>query len=72
MHMNSIIAHPNSEEKWEALKAFMNALKIPFEVSKEASYNPDFVAKIKKSEAQFEKGDFKSVEAKDLQNLLGL
>ena len=30
-----IIAHPGSEDKFEALKAFMKALKIKFEVKQD-------------------------------------
>lgn len=33
----------------------MKALKIKFEVSKEKPYNPDFVAKIKRSDEDFKK-----------------
>ncbi len=69
---NIFIAHPKTEEQVNALKAFMQALKIKFEISKDSPYNPDFVAKIKQSEKEFEKGDFKRVEKKDLHNLLGM
>ena len=40
----------------EALKAFMKALKIKFEVSKEKPYNPEFVAMIKKGDKQLAGG----------------
>ncbi len=61
-----IIAHPNSEDKYEALKAFMKALKIKFEISKEKPYNPEFVAKIEKSREQFKKGDYTVIKTEDL------
>jgi hypothetical protein len=69
---NIIIAHPNSNEQIEAIKAFMKALKIKFEVSKESVYNADFVKKIEKSKKEFENGEFTRVEKEDLQNFLGL
>ena len=40
----------------EAIKAFMKALKIKFEVSKESNYNPDFVTKIEESRKQAKDG----------------
>lgn len=66
------IAHPKTSEQVSALKAFMQALKIKFEVSKEDSYNPEFVAKIEESKRQYENGDFISIEKKDIKNFLGI
>ncbi len=69
---NIIIAHPQTDEQLTVIKAFMKALKIKFEISKENPYNADFVAKIKKSKKEFENGDFTRVEKNDLQDFLGL
>ena len=71
---NIIIAHPNTIEQADAMKAFMDALKIKFEVSKpkESPYNPEFVAKIERSRKQHENGESIRVEQEDLQNFLGL
>ncbi len=69
---NIIIAHPETTEQLKAIKAFMKALKIKFEISKESPYNPEFVAKIEKSRKDFENGNFTRVEKSDLQNFLGL
>ena len=71
---NIIIAHPQTIEQVNVMKAFMEALKIKFEVSKtkESPYNPEFVAKIEKSKKEFENGEFTRVEQGDLQNFLGL
>lgn len=66
------IAHPKTNEQVSALKAFMQALKIKFEVSKDEGYNPEFVAKIEESKKQYENGDFISIEKKDIKNFLGL
>ena len=69
---NIIIAHPQTDEQVNVIKAFMNALKIKFEISKDSPYNADFVAKIEKSKKEFENSDFTRVEKNDLQNFLGL
>ena len=69
---NIIIVHPQTDDQVNIIKAFMKALKIKFEISKESAYNADFVAKIEKSKKEFEKGDFTRVEKNDLKNFLGL
>jgi hypothetical protein len=61
-----IIAYTEDASQIEAVKAFMKALKIKFEISKDKPYNPEFVAKIKKSEDDFKKGKFKTVKVEDL------
>jgi len=50
------IAHPQTNEQVSALKAFMQALKIKFEVTKKDSYNPEFVAKIEKARQDYKEG----------------
>jgi hypothetical protein len=69
---NIFIVHPENAEQVNALKAFVKALKIKFEIANEKPYNEDFVAKIKKSREEFEAGNFKRIEKEDLQNFLGL
>jgi len=69
---NIIIAHPKTEEQINVIKAFMKALKIKFEVSKENFYDPDFVAKIEKSKKEFENNEFTRVDKNDIQKFLGL
>ena len=49
----------------DAIKSFMKALKIKFEIA-DKHYNPEFVAKIKSSENDFKKGKFSSVKVEDL------
>jgi hypothetical protein len=66
------IAHPKTSEQINALKAFMQALKIKFEVSKEENYNPEFVAKIKESKQQYKDGKFTRVKVDKLDAFLGL
>jgi hypothetical protein len=72
MQTINITAHPQDDSQIEAVKAFMKALKIKFEISKEKPYNPEFVAKIKKSEQEFKDGKFTRVKKDDLQSFLGL
>lgn len=69
---NILIVHPNTDEQVKALKAFMKALKIKFEISNEEDYDPDFVAKIEESREQYKKEEFISIEKKDIKNYLGL
>jgi len=52
MEAINIKAFTSDSSQIEALKAFMKALKIKFEVTKEVTYNPDFVAMIKKGDKQ--------------------
>jgi len=65
-----IIVHPDSVDKFEALKAFMKALKIKFEIPKgKATYDPDFVAMIQQGEKDLKSGKGKKVTLKDLDDL---
>jgi hypothetical protein len=66
----NITAYTDDDSQIEAVKAFMRALKIKFEISKDKPYNPEFVAKIKQSEADFENGKFKKVKVEDLRNYI--
>lgn len=59
MESLKIKAYTNDPFKIDALKAFMNALQIKFEVSpveKEIEYDPKFVEKIKKSKKDLKEG----------------
>ena len=60
------IAHPQTSEQVSALKAFMQALKIKFEISKEETYDPEFVEKILESKKQIVEGKFTEVKAENL------
>ena len=51
-----IIVHPGSDDKFEALKAFMKAFKIKFEITKDKPYNPEFVAKILQGDEDIKTG----------------
>lgn len=67
-----LIAHPQTSEQFSALKAFMRALKIKFEVSKNDTYDPEFVKKILESKEQAKKGEVTTVKIEDLKEFLGL
>jgi exoribonuclease R len=66
------IVHPANEEQVNALKAFVKALKIKFEITSEKTYNPDFVAKIQKSKKEIEEAKVTRVENDDLKQFLGI
>ena len=53
---NTLIVHPSNDEQVTVLKAFLEALKIKFEFSKDEAYNPEFVAKIKKARQDYKDG----------------
>ena len=64
-------AHPKDAAQVDALKAFMEALNIKFEVteSEEKPYRADFVAKIKKSQRDYQEGKGTKVTLDELDNL---
>lgn len=65
----TIKAYTDDASQIEALKAFMKALKIKFELSKEGTYNPEFIEKIKQGDRDLEKGKGTSVTLEYLDNL---
>lgn len=65
----TIKAYTNDASQIEAIKAFMKALKIEFELSKESTYNREFVEKIKKGDQDLKNGKGTTVTLEDLENL---
>ena len=61
-----IIAHPESADKFKALRAFMKALKIKFEVTNVDPYDPKFVDKILKGDQDIKAGKTTKIDMKDL------
>lgn len=53
--MNTLIIHPENKEQLRALKVFMKALKISFEV-KQTPYDAAFVAMIKQGDEDLKDG----------------
>ena len=66
--MEAITIHPKNKEQLNALEIILNAMKVPFEKSKDivSPYNPEFVAKIKISEKNFSEGKFTTIKIEDL------
>ena len=70
MKMQEIfIAHPQTSEQVSALKAFMKALKIKFEISKKETYNPAFVDKILQGKKDIDGGKGISLSIEELNDL---
>jgi predicted enzyme involved in methoxymalonyl-ACP biosynthesis len=66
------IAHPETTEQINALQAFMKALKITFEISKQEEYNNEFVEKLLESRQQAKQGKVTRVKKENLRGFLGL
>ncbi len=64
--MEAVLAHPQNEAQANAIKAVLAALNIPYEEVGESSYDPAFVAKIKRSEKNFSEGKFQVIKTEDL------
>lgn len=63
--METLIVKPDSKEKLDAIKAFMQALKISFQEQKSA-YNPAFVEKIKQGDKEIQEGSTKKISLDDI------
>lgn len=70
METISIKAYTNDASQIEAIKAFMEALKIKFELEKEESpYRPEFVEKIRQGDEDIKNGRGKHVTLEELDAL---
>jgi hypothetical protein len=71
METINIKAYATEPSQVDALKAFMKALKIKFELSKEEPkpYNPEFVKKIEQGDEDLKNGKGRSVTLEELDNL---
>jgi hypothetical protein len=69
MEAVNIKAYPTSASQVEALKAFMKALKIKYEVTPDAPYDPEFVAKIERGREDFRKGKGIEISINELNEL---
>ena len=56
MQAINITAYTDDASQIEAVKAFMKALKIKFEITKDQPYNPEFVNKILEAEQEIKQG----------------
>ena len=66
MEAINITAYTNDTTQIDAIKAFLKALKIKFEVAEEKPYDPEFVSKIEESRAQYKKGNYAFVKTEEL------
>ena len=64
----TIVTHPTTTEQATAIKAFVKALKIKFEIKSqdEQPYDAAFVEKIEQGDKDFENGNFKIIKTEDL------
>lgn len=70
METINIKAHTKDASQIEAIKAFMKALKIKFELTKEqSSYNPEFVKKIRQGDEDLKNGKGRTVTLEELDSL---
>jgi hypothetical protein len=69
--MQTIKAHPEDASQIKALKAFMKAMKIKFELAPETEspYKPEFVEKILQGDQDFEAGKGRKVTLDELNAL---
>ncbi len=70
--MAPVTIHPKDQKQWNALKIIFEAMNVPFENKEASPYNPEFVAKIKRSEEQVKAGKTTRIQKEDLENLLGI
>jgi len=70
--METLIVEPKSRKQLNAIKAVLKALDVTFRKEEESPYNPEFVARIRKSEQQFEEGKVTRVTKENIQSFLGL
>jgi hypothetical protein len=66
METINIKAYTSNPQQIDAIKAFMKALNIKYEVAKESPYNPDFVEKIKNSQKQANEGKTVKIDLDDI------
>jgi len=70
METVTIKAHTIDASQIEALKAFMKALKIKFELSKEQStYSPEFVRKIQQGDDDLQQGKGRKITIDEFDSL---
>jgi hypothetical protein len=71
MEAINIKAYTADTSQVNAIKAFMKALKIKFELSKEEikPYNPEFVKKIKQGDEDLKNGKGRTVTLEELDSL---
>jgi len=69
MQSTNFTAYTEDVSQIEAVKAFMKALKIKFEITKDVPYNQEFVKKIKQSKEDYKNGKGKAMSMDELNSL---
>lgn len=69
MQSTNFTAYTEDASQIEAVKAFMKALKIKFEITKDVPYNQEFVKKIKQSKEDYKNGKGKVMSMDELNSL---
>jgi cytochrome c len=69
MQSTNFTAYTEDASQIEAVKAFMKALKIKFEITKDVPYNQEFVKKIKQSKEDYKNGKGKAMSMDELNSL---
>ncbi len=62
----NITAYTDNSQQIDAIKAFMKALKIKYEVKSESPYDPKFVSKIEESRKQVSTGQTVKIDLDDI------
>jgi hypothetical protein len=64
--MEALIVEPKNKKELTAIKAVLKALDVSFRTGEESTYDPEFVAKIKRSEQQVKEGKVTRVKKEEL------
>jgi hypothetical protein len=59
--METLIVHPKNRKQLAAIEGVLKALDVAFQ-KEEGPYNPEFVAKIKRSKKQIEEGNYITID----------
>jgi hypothetical protein len=70
--IDTVIAHPQTNDQINALLAFMQALKIKFETKPEQPYNKEFVQSALEGKQQITEGKVTRVGKENINDFLGL
>jgi len=67
-----IVARPENEHQLDSLKAFLEALKINFDIKVDDRYDSSFVEKIMLSKQQALEGNIRKMDSSEIEQLLGI
>lgn len=60
--METLIVKPKNQKQLNAVEAVLKALNVSFKKEEKSPYNPEFVAKIKKSQKQVKEGNYITID----------